>query len=74
MYVLIYTDEYQNPRYIQGSIEEIIAEFRKVWKAGEVNAEDWDYKEPWQLLSIEDGLLTPMANIEVVRISQFEVR
>lgn len=74
MYVLIYIDEYQNPRYIQGSIEEINAEFRKVWEAGEVNAEAWEYGQPcWQLLGIEDGLLTPMANVEVVQIPQFEV-
>jgi hypothetical protein len=73
MYVLIFTDEYQNPRYIQGDLDEINEEFRALWEAGEIDHDEWELKEPWQLLGIEDGRLTPMGNVEVVRVPQFEV-
>jgi hypothetical protein len=73
MYVLLFTDECQNPRYIQGSIEEINAEFRVLWNEGVIDRSEWDGKEPWQLLGIEDGRLTPMSNVDADRVPQFEV-
>jgi hypothetical protein len=73
MYVLLYINSEGQPSYIQGRVEEINARLRTLWMNGEIDREDWDYRQPWQLLGIEDGGLTPMANVECSSTPYFEV-
>ena len=73
MYVLLYINQDNQPCYIQGSMEHINATFRNIWTDGDVDMEEWAYQEPWQLLGIEDGLLTPMASVTSNMVPHFEV-
>lgn len=73
MYVLLYVNQDNEPCYIQGSMEYINAAFRNIWAGGGVDREEWAYQEPWQLLGIEDGELTPMANVTGIIAPHFEV-
>ena len=73
MYVLLYKDKDNQPCYIQGSMEHINAAFRNIWTDGDVDREEWAYQEPWQLLGIEDGRLTPMSNVTGNVAPHFEV-
>jgi hypothetical protein len=73
MYVLLYVNQDNQPCYIQGSMEHINAAFRNIWIDGDVDREEWGYQEPWQLLGIEDGRLTPMYNVTGIIAPHFEV-
>lgn len=73
MYVLLYINQDNQPCYIQGSMEHINAAFRNIWTDGDVDREEWAYQEPWQLLVIEDGRLTPMSNVTGNIAPHFEV-
>jgi hypothetical protein len=54
-------------------MEHINAAFRSIWTDGDVDREEWVYQEPWQLLGIEDGRLTPMSNVTSNMTPHFEV-
>ena len=73
MYVLLYINSESQPAYIQGSVDEINAQLRTLWVNGDIDRDDWEFCSPWQLLGIEDGGLTPMANVECKSIPYFEV-
>lgn len=72
-YVLLYVNQYRKPCYIQGSIEQINAQLHAVWLNGEIDPNDWEYHGSWEMLGIENGELTPMANVELFKVPQFEV-
>ncbi len=73
MYILLYVNQDNQPCYIQGSMEHINETFRSIWTDGDVDREEWGYQEPWQLLGIEDGRLTPMSNVTGIIAPHFEV-
>lgn len=72
-YVLLYIDSDNHPDYIQGTIEQINEQVQTLWINGEIDREDWEQCDRWQLLGIEDGLLTPMNRVECTRIPYLEV-
>jgi len=72
MYVLLYVNRDNHPSYIQGSIEQINEQLITIWADGAVDTYDWDCG-PWQLLGMEDGQLTPMANVTCTLVPHFEV-
>ena len=72
-YVLLYVDAENKPRFLQGSIATINAELQKQWLNGEIDRDEWDFSNPWELLGIEDGRLTPVERVECTSIPQFEV-
>ena len=71
-YVLVYTDNHK-PKVLQGTLGEINAQIRREWVNGDIDRDDWGDLQPWELFGIEDGRLTPMANVESVMVPQFEV-
>jgi hypothetical protein len=73
MYVLLYVNDDKQPCYIQGSVEEINARLRTLWMNGDIDRDDWDYHQNWKLLGIEDGVLTPMGNVECSSAPYFQV-
>jgi hypothetical protein len=73
MYVLLYVAEDNKPSYIQGTLEKINEALRRLWMKGVIDREDWDYYRNWQLLGIEDGVLTPIANVDCLSVPYFEV-
>ncbi len=72
-YVLLYVNEDNEPQYIQGTVEHINARFREVWESGAINPDDFDYRGNYQLLGLEDGILTPMVNVACSMSPQFTV-
>jgi hypothetical protein len=71
MYVLIYTED-EVPCFIQGTLPQINAEFRKLWEGGAIDKKDWDAYSNWKMLGIEDGELTELSNVEWALVPQFE--
>jgi len=76
MYVLLYINADDKPDYIQGaSVDEINA--RLAIESKNAYLEDvfgeWQIKDNWQLLGIEDNRLTPLANVEMYTVPQFNV-
>lgn len=73
MYVLLYVDQNSQPCYIQGSMDEINKAMRTVWVNGDIDHDDWEYSQNWELLGIEDGQLTPMEGASCSVVPHFEV-
>lgn len=73
MYVLLFVDDTNQPRYLQGTLQEINCELRKVWEGYEINQDDWEYHQNWTLLGVEDGRLTPIECCAMKMIPQVEV-
>lgn len=73
MYVLLYVDSDRMPCYIQGSMDAINETFRTRWVNGDIDKDEWECCDNWQLLGIEDGLLTPMNHVNVNVVPHFEV-
>lgn len=71
-YVLLYVEEHQ-PCYIQGTIEEINEKLRTLWVNQSIDRDDWDHYQNWQILGLEDGILTPIGNVSCEAIPHFEV-
>lgn len=72
-YVLLYTDQYRKPCYIQGTVEQLNDKLRTLWANGEIDHDAWKYNGAWEMLGIENGELTPLANVEMIEVPQFEV-
>ena len=73
MYVLIYVDEDMQPCFIQGTMQEINDKLRTRWVNGDIDKDEWEFRSNWQLLGIEDGMLTPMNRVQVNTVPHFEV-
>lgn len=73
MYVLLYVDSNNEPGYIQGTVEEINTRLRTLWMNGDIDRDEWDFRQPWQMLGIEDGALTPIESVECSHTPYFEV-
>lgn len=73
MYVLLYINAEHEPCFIQGTMAEINDKLRTRWINGDIDKDDWAYSDRWQLLGIEDGMLTPMGNVECTVTPHFEV-
>lgn len=73
MYILLYVDQDMRPAYIQGTVEEINERLRTLWMNGDIDKDEWDYRSNWQLLGVEDGVLTPMSNVDCNTVPHFEV-
>jgi hypothetical protein len=73
MYVLIYTDSSNQPRYVQGTLAEINAHVHQEWVNGDIDQDEWDYVPPFEMLCIEDGRLTQVNSWEMTRVPQFTV-
>lgn len=72
-YVLLYVDNDMTPCFIQGSMTEINERLRTRWINGDIDKEEWEYRYNWQLLSLEDGVLTPVGNVKCNAVPYFEV-
>ena len=72
-YVLLYVDQDMTPCYVQGSMAEINERLRTRWINGDIDSEEWEYRQNWQLLAIEDGQLTPLSNVACNTVPHFEV-
>ena len=42
MYVLLFVDNTNQPRYIQGTLRDINRELRKCWEGDEIDHDDWE--------------------------------
>lgn len=73
MYVLLYVDAMNQPRYLQGTLREINRELRKAWEGHEIDQDDLEYHQNWTLLGVEDGRLTPIECCAMKMIPQVEV-
>ncbi len=73
MYVLLFVDQSKQPRYIQGTVEEINKRLAELWEADEIDRDDWDFYSNYDLLAIEDGALTKVNRWELMNVPQFEV-
>lgn len=73
MYVLLFVDNDKRPRYLQGTLAEINKSLAKLWEANEIDADDWEYYRNYELLAIEDGVLTAVNRWDVKNVPQFEV-
>jgi hypothetical protein len=73
MYVLLYVDSNNEPGYIQGTVEEINTRLRTLWMNGDIDRDEWEFRQPWQLLGIEDEGLTPIERVECSHTPYFEV-
>ena len=73
MYVLLFVDNTNQPRYVQGTLSEINRELRKAWEGGEVDHDEWEYSQNWELIAIEDGRLTPVERSVMNMVPQVEV-
>jgi len=74
MYVLLYVNADGHPDYIQGaSVEEINAQVALDSKHGYLEDMFDERGKDWQLLGIEDNRLTPLANVEMYTVPQFNV-
>ena len=71
-YVLMYLEE-QQPCFIQGTMEEINERVRTLWVNQSIDRDDWEFYSNWALLSLEDGVLTPVSNVECNTVPYFEV-
>ena len=72
-YVLLYVDHDMIPCYVQGSMAEINERLRTRWINGDIDSEEWEYRQNWQLLAIEDGQLTRLSNVACNTVPHFEV-
>lgn len=73
MYVLLYVDSNNEPGYIQGTVEEINTRLRTLWMNGDIDRDEWEFRQPWQMLGIESGGLTPIERVECSHTPYFEV-
>jgi hypothetical protein len=73
MYVLLFVDATNQPRYLQGTVAEINRQLRVIWRDNEIDPDEWEYRQNWLMLGVEDGRLTPMGNAECNHVPQFEV-
>ena len=73
MYVLLYVDSNNEPGYIQGTVEEINTRLRTLWMNGDIDRDEWEFRQPWQLLGIENGGLTPIERVECSYTPHFAV-
>lgn len=73
MYVLLFVDNTNQPRYIQGTLRDINRELRKCWEGDEIDHDDWEYHQNWTLLGVEDGRLTPVERFVMNMVPQVEV-
>lgn len=73
MYVLLYVNQDKQPCHIQGSMAEINERLRTLWLNGDILREEWEYYHTYDLLTIEDGQLTPVGNWEQAPIPHFNV-
>lgn len=72
-YVLIYVDSENMPQYLQGSIDEINAKVHTLWANGDLDRDDWEFREPWHLFGIEGDQLIEMEQATCTKIPHFEV-
>lgn len=72
-YVLLYVNTDMQPCYIQGTVEEINNRLRTLWVNGDIDPDDWEQYQNWQLLGIEDDQLTPLERVECKTLPHFEV-
>jgi hypothetical protein len=61
------------PDYFQGSIEEINKQLMGAWLNEDIDQEEWDFSQNWQLLAIEDDRLTAVNMCVVTSVPQFSV-
>ncbi len=73
MYVLLFVDNTNQPRYLQGTLRDINRELRKAWEGDEIDHDDWEYNQNWTLLGVEDGRLTPVEQSVMNMVPQVEV-
>ena len=73
MYVLLFVDNTNQPRYLQGTLKDINRELQKAWEGGEIDHDDWEYNQSWELIAIEDGRLTPVERSVMNMVPQVEV-
>jgi hypothetical protein len=73
MYVLLYIDTDNQPSFIQGSITEINEQLQTRWLNHDIDRDDWEQYDNWQLLGFEDGRLTRIGNVECSTVPHFEV-
>ena len=72
-YVLIYINGESQPAYIQGTLEHINKKIQQLWLDGDIDRDDWEFSSPFELLCIEDGVLTRVNSWEMTPIPQFVV-
>ena len=73
MCVLLFVDNTNQPRYSHGTLRDINRELRKVWEGDEIDHDDWEYHQNWELIAIEDGRLTPVERSVMNMVPQVEV-
>jgi hypothetical protein len=61
------------PDVFQGSIEEINKQLMEAWLNEDIDQEEWDFSQNWQLLAIEYGQLTTVGRCEMRSIPQVSV-
>lgn len=71
-YVLIFVDADNRPQYLQGTITAINTELKKLWENGDIDREDWDFNQPWDLLVVRGGMLVEVENAAMGGIPQLE--
>jgi hypothetical protein len=72
-YVLLFVRENGCPDFFQGSIEEINKQLMGAWINDDIDQEEWDFSQNWQLLAIEDDRLTQVNACVVTSVPQFSV-
>lgn len=71
-YLLLYISGV-HPEYIQGTMEEINEQLKERWLSGDIDHDDWDHYDNWQLLCIEDNQVTEVVVFENTSVPRFTV-
>lgn len=72
-YVLLFVNGNNESDYIQGTLEYINTRFRGLWDSGYIDHDEFEFRSNYQLLGLEEGLLTPLANVTCSTSPQFVV-
>lgn len=72
-FVLLFVDQNKQPRFIQGTVDQINAELRELWQDNEIDRDDWGFYGNWKLLGIESDQIAEIESIECVLTPQFVV-
>ncbi len=73
MYILLFVRDNGCPDYFQGTLAEVNALLKEAWINHEIDPDFWDYHNPWQILTVEDGRLTPINNAMIENLPQIGV-
>lgn len=73
IYVLLYVDDNNQPRVIQGTLERVNKQLHDLWVGNHIDHDDWENYENWTLMSLEENRLTTVTVAECIRIPQILV-